>query len=62
MHLIKLLVDKTLGERGFSGTGRLITRVLNTLSNTYPINGRYVNEDEWSSPGRIPLSIGKVSY
>lgn len=51
MRLIDVLIEKTLSERGYGGTGRLITRLLHTLSDTYPLNGRYVNEDEWESPG-----------
>jgi proteasome activator subunit 4 len=50
---VQLLVDKTLSERGYSTTGRLLTRLLHTLSDTYPLHGRYVNDDEWDSPGKL---------
>jgi len=49
LRLLKVLVDKTLSERGFSGTGRLITRLLHTLADVYPLNARYVNDEEWTS-------------
>ncbi|PAV21860.1 ARM repeat-containing [Pyrrhoderma noxium] len=48
IELLILLVDKTKSERGYSGTGRLITRLLNTISAAYPINSRFVNSDEWN--------------
>ncbi|KAI9462941.1 hypothetical protein F5148DRAFT_1212253 [Russula earlei] len=51
MELLSLLVDKTFSERGYSSTGRLIHRVLNTLVGVYPLNARFVNTDEWNSEG-----------
>ncbi|KAF9568547.1 hypothetical protein CPC08DRAFT_654918 [Agrocybe pediades] len=48
--LLALLVDKTKSERGYTGTGRLVTRVLNTLGGTYPLNTRFVNSNEWNDP------------
>ncbi|KAF9270517.1 hypothetical protein L218DRAFT_889040 [Marasmius fiardii PR-910] len=47
--LILLLIDKTKSERGYSSTGQLITRVLYTLVGVYPLDGRFVNGEEWSS-------------
>lgn len=49
IELLSLLADKTLNERGYSGTGRLINRVLGTLVGVYPLNARFVNTDEWNS-------------
>lgn len=49
--LLKLLVEKTKSERGYTGTGRMISRIVNTLAGTYPINTRLVNTDEWEDPG-----------
>lgn len=51
MKLLSLLADKTFSERGYSGTGRLIQRVLSTLVGVYPLNARFVNTDEWNSEG-----------
>jgi proteasome activator subunit 4 len=51
MGLLSLLADKTFSERGYSGTGRLIQRVLSTLVGVYPLNARFVNTDEWNSEG-----------
>ncbi|KAL6304169.1 ARM repeat-containing protein [Sparassis latifolia] len=50
IELMTLLIDKTKSERGFSGTGRLISRILHTVSSVYPINARFVNTDEWDEP------------
>ncbi|KAF9535499.1 hypothetical protein CPB83DRAFT_841859 [Crepidotus variabilis] len=47
INLLRLLVEKTKSERGYTGTGRLITRVVNTISTVYPLNSRFVNDDEW---------------
>jgi proteasome activator subunit 4 len=49
MELLSILVDKTFSERGYSGTGRLIHRVLSTLVGVYPLNARFVNTDVWNS-------------
>ena len=54
-----LLVEKTKSERGYTGTGRLINRILHTAATIYTMNSRYVNPDEWDSPGAssfIPVS------
>jgi len=51
MDLVSLLVDKTKGERGYSGVGHLVTRILNTIVGVYPQNCRFVNTDEWECPG-----------
>lgn len=49
LHIIHILIDKTKSERGYSGTGRLITRVLHTMAGVYPLNNRFVNTAEWDS-------------
>lgn len=51
LDLMVLLVDKTKSERGYTSTGRLITRALHTVAETYPTNSRFVNTDEWNDPG-----------
>lgn len=50
LGLLKLLVEKTKSERGYTGTGRLITRILNTIGGTYPLNSRFMNTEEWDDP------------
>jgi len=60
-------VDRTKSERGYTGTGRLITRALHTLAGVYPLSGRFVNDSEWNdesmsaeyieSPSGVPLTI-----
>lgn len=51
MKLLSLLINGTLSERGYTSTGKLITRILSTLSGVYPVNSRFVNSDEWNDPG-----------
>ncbi|KAH7927359.1 hypothetical protein BV22DRAFT_1031842 [Leucogyrophana mollusca] len=48
--LFDLLVDKTKSERGYTGAGHLITRVMHTLASVYPLNSRFVNDIEWNEP------------
>ncbi|PSR80951.1 hypothetical protein PHLCEN_2v6586 [Hermanssonia centrifuga] len=50
IELVSLLVDKTKSERGYTGTGRLISRILHTVASVYPINTRFVNTDKWNDP------------
>ncbi|KAI0728586.1 ARM repeat-containing protein [Fomitopsis betulina] len=50
LTLASLLVEKTRSERGYSSTGRLLNRVLSTLTTVYPINSRCVNTKEWDRP------------
>ncbi|KAJ6501707.1 hypothetical protein C8R47DRAFT_1108448 [Mycena vitilis] len=50
LGLLSLLVEKTKGERGYSGTGRLLSRLLHNLAGVYPINSRFVNANEWQDP------------
>ena len=53
IELIEILVDNTKSERGYSGTGQLITRLLHTISTVYPLNSRFVNTEEWGSEGKL---------
>ncbi|KAJ7456643.1 hypothetical protein FB451DRAFT_1276697 [Mycena latifolia] len=50
LGLLELLVEKTKGERGYSGTARLISRILHNVAGVYPINSRFVNTSEWQDP------------
>ncbi|KAL4243149.1 BLM10 family protein [Abortiporus biennis] len=50
IDLIVMLVEKTKSERGYTGTGRLMNRVLHTLASLYPTNSRFVNADLWDDP------------
>ncbi|KAG6910583.1 hypothetical protein DXG01_009534 [Tephrocybe rancida] len=50
LSLLVLLVEKTKSERGYTSTGRLITRTLHTLAEAYPTNSRFVNSDDWDDP------------
>ncbi|KAH8120588.1 hypothetical protein DFH11DRAFT_1838384 [Phellopilus nigrolimitatus] len=49
LGLLSVLIDKTKSERGYSGAGRLLSRLLHTLSGVYPYNSRFVNTDEWET-------------
>lgn len=51
MDLLKALVDGCRNERGYSATGRLLTLILQALTNVYVMEHRCLNPDEWSNPG-----------
>ena len=53
MPLLSFLIDKTKAERGYSSTGTLLTRIIRSLSEIYTLNNRFVNSDEWDSPGKL---------
>ena len=53
VQLLKVLIDRTFSERGYTGTGRLISRILHTVSAVYPYDSRFVNQDLWDSEGRV---------
>ncbi|KIK95621.1 hypothetical protein PAXRUDRAFT_826811 [Paxillus rubicundulus Ve08.2h10] len=48
IQLLTLLLEKTKSERGYSGTGVLVSRVLHTLTTVYPINKYFVNNEHWA--------------
>ncbi|OCH96671.1 ARM repeat-containing protein [Obba rivulosa] len=50
MELMDLLIEKTKSERGYSGTGRLLNRVMHTVSSITPISTRFLNPKEWNDP------------
>jgi len=50
-------VEKTKSERGYNSAGRLITRILSTISSVYPLNSRFVNTEEWDNPGLFYVAI-----
>lgn len=53
LGLMSLLIDKCKSERGYSGTGRLINRIMYTMTSAYPIRARFLDADEWNNPGRL---------
>ncbi len=57
LQLFALLVDKTKGERGYTGVGRLIMRALHTLVGTYPLNSRFINTAEWEDPSAFVVGL-----
>lgn len=50
LGLMSLLIDKCKSERGYSGTGRLINRIMYTMTSAYPIRARFLDADEWNNP------------
>ncbi|KAJ2928817.1 hypothetical protein H1R20_g8194, partial [Candolleomyces eurysporus] len=63
VRVLKLLVDKTKTERGYTSTGRLITRILGAINSIYALSSRFVNDDEWNDSvfeGSHNLHWGKV--
>jgi proteasome activator subunit 4 len=58
LGLLSLLVDKTKSERGYTLTGRLLTRILHVLSSVHVLNSRFMNTKEWNDPGEhITLAV-----
>jgi proteasome activator subunit 4 len=49
--IITLLVDKTYSNRGCQWASRLLYSILLACTNTYPLDDRFVNPDEWNSTG-----------
>jgi hypothetical protein len=58
--LLKLLVEKTKGERGYYLTGHLIAAILSTLGTIYTTQERFVDADEWESPGNFVMTFDFV--
>jgi len=55
--VLALLTEKTKSERGYTGTGRLLNRVVHTLAGVYPLSSRFVNSDEWEDPGALKFYL-----
>lgn len=55
IEVLSLLVEKTLSERGYGGSARLIARIMATLTGVYPLDSRFVNTDEWNDPGACAI-------
>ncbi|KAF7339947.1 hypothetical protein MVEN_01912400 [Mycena venus] len=55
LGLLSLLVEKTKGERGYSGTGRLLSRLLHNLAGVYPITVASLTQ----ASGRTHVSFEK---
>jgi len=52
VDLFNLLIEKTKSKRGYSTTGGILSHLLSTLTGTYPLDTRFVNSEEWNSPGQ----------
>ncbi|KAJ7666434.1 hypothetical protein B0H17DRAFT_1162542 [Mycena rosella] len=50
VSLLSLLHDKTFSNRGFAWSGKLLCNTLLTMTQTYPLDSKFVNPDEWNSP------------
>ena len=55
-------MEKTKSERGYTSAGRMITRILSTVSDIYPLNSRFVNTEEWNDPGQLYLMMFCLTY
>lgn len=53
MALVHTLVQGAKNERGFSGTGRLLGRILSALTSVYPKDQKLLNPEEWSDPRKF---------
>ncbi|KAG9025662.1 hypothetical protein FRB95_009933 [Tulasnella sp. JGI-2019a] len=50
MSLLQLLHEKAVSKRGFTFTGRFLSSLLSMVTQMYPLETRFVNEDEWNDP------------
>ncbi|CAE6462385.1 unnamed protein product [Rhizoctonia solani] len=50
LKLFKLLIQHCYNERGYSGTGRIISKIMHTLTSIYPLHSYFLNVDDWYSP------------
>ncbi|KZS93077.1 ARM repeat-containing protein [Sistotremastrum niveocremeum HHB9708] len=50
LSLLSSLVLHTKSERGFSGAGRLLVRILHTIAGTYTQESRWVDDETWNDP------------
>ncbi|QRW00399.1 proteasome activator complex subunit 4 [Ceratobasidium sp. AG-Ba] len=46
--LFKLLVQHCYNERGYSSTGRIMAKIMHTLSSVYPLNSYFLNSEDWN--------------
>lgn len=52
LALLNSLTNQVKNERGYSGTGRLLTRVVHSIGEIYTLDEKFLNESEWDSKGR----------
>ncbi|CEL52206.1 Proteasome activator complex subunit 4 OS=Xenopus laevis GN=psme4 PE=2 SV=1 [Rhizoctonia solani AG-1 IB] len=50
LKLFKVLIQHCYNERGYSGTGRIISKVMHTLTSIYPLHSYFLNFNEWHDP------------
>lgn len=55
--IMLLLVDKMYSKRGYQWASRLLYSIILACTNTYPLDDRFVNADEWNSPGMLGSSF-----
>lgn len=51
LSLLKMLIRDCKSERGFAFASRFLYAILRALIETYPSESRFLNPEEWSSPG-----------
>jgi proteasome activator subunit 4 len=56
-NIMLLLVDKTFSKRGYQWSSRLLYSIILACTNTYPLDDRFVNADEWNSLGMLECSF-----
>jgi proteasome activator subunit 4 len=59
MELLLNLCHHAKNERGYSGTSRLLTRLLHNVGEVYTVDERFVNKTEWDSPGKAKVHLRK---
>jgi Proteasome-substrate-size regulator, mid region len=56
------MTDHTLSERGYTLNARILAYMMTALSGVYTTNWRFVNSDEWNSPGKHVASFVKTDH
>jgi proteasome activator subunit 4 len=51
------LTEHSKNERGYSGVGRAIMRLLHNVVGVYTTEERFLNSDEWDNPGTSKLDF-----
>lgn len=52
-NILSVLHRKTFAKRGFSYTGKLLYSLLDTMTQYYTLEDRFVNPQEWESSGKV---------
>ena len=60
--VFRQLIEHAKNERGFSGAGRVLMRLLHNIGGVYTAEERFVNEDEWESSSAFACSCSALVH